>query len=221
MNHLQVSTRAWRNTWLILVFATTIPIVIAIAIATQATATVLWRNFDDHWSINMGSIAGDEWQVPIISNSVGLATHQIEAADFSFQARMLSQDPNIATGLVINFQDQLNFTAFLISGDGYMSLREMRSGLWTDQEPWQTWPHVKRDGQSNILRVECRSNQCAFFVNDELTLPENDLTAGKLTLAPMRGAAQIGLIAYSLARSSSTAFITFDQIRATVPTIPP
>ena len=169
----------------------------------------------------MGSIAGDEWQVPIISNSVGLATHQIEAADFSFQARMLSQDPNIATGLVINFQDQLNFTAFLISGDGYMSLREMRSGQWTDQEPWQTWPHVKRDGQANILRVECRSNQCAFFVNDELTLSENNLSAGKSALAPLRGAAQIGLIAYSLAPPVSTASITFDQIRATASTLPP
>ncbi|HET7377595.1 MAG TPA: hypothetical protein VFK30_12860, partial [Anaerolineae bacterium] len=83
MNHLQVSTRAWRITLLILLFATTIPIVIAIAISTQATPTVLWRNFDDRWSINIGSIGGDEWQVPIVYNSVGLATHQIEAADFS------------------------------------------------------------------------------------------------------------------------------------------
>ncbi|HET7376942.1 MAG TPA: hypothetical protein VFK30_09555, partial [Anaerolineae bacterium] len=217
---LQVSTRAWRITLLILLFATTIPIVIAIAIATQATATVLWHNFDDRWSINVGSIVGDEWQVPIISNSVGLATHQIEAADFSFQARMLSQDPNIATGLVINFQDQLNFTAFLISGDGYMSLREMRSGQWIDRVPWQTWPHVKRDGQANILRVECRSDQCAFFVNDELTLPENNLSAGKSMLVPLPGVAQIGLIAYSLTPPVSTASITFDQILATVPTVP-
>jgi hypothetical protein len=207
MNDSQVSNRVWHFALIGLRLTLTLPILVAIAITLQGSLVaqpIAWRGFDDRWSINLGSIVGDQWQVQVISNSIGFAAHPIDLSAFSFEARAQTDDPTVATGLLINVQDQMNFTAFLISGDGYMSLRDRRSGVWFDRVPWQTWPHVKRDGEANILRVECRSSGCTFFVNDEVTLQENDLWAGR----------SIGLITYANAPKDRSASMIFDQISA-------
>jgi hypothetical protein len=207
MNEPIVSTRAWRVTLVALIATLTIPILMATWIATQgspAAQNELWRGFDDRWAINSGSIVGDQWQVQLITNSIGLALHPIDLAAFTFQARITTRDPNAATGLIINAQDRSNFIAFLISGDGYISLREKRSGQWIDREPWRAWPHVRRDDQANVLRVECEPNRCIFFVNDEVTLQEN----------ASRSNNGVGLIAYPIGLKDQPATVVFDQISA-------
>jgi hypothetical protein len=209
MNDTRVSVRAWRFVLGVLIASIAIPIFLAIMITLQgspAAQQIVWSGFDDHWSIDSGSIVGDQWQVQVISNSIGFAARSapIELPAFAFQARVLTGDPHIATGLLINAQDQLNFTAFLISGDGYISLRERRSGMWLNRVPWQTWPHVRRDGQANVLRAECASNGCTFFVNDEVTLSDNNLSAGK----------SIGLITYANAPADRALAVIFDQLSA-------
>lgn len=207
MNDSPVAKRMWRITLIIIIMSVAIPLSTAIIIATRATPysdQIIWRGFDDHWSINSGSIAGDQWQVQLITNSIGLALHPIDYSAFTFQARISPSDPNLATGLIINAQDTHNFTAFLISSDGYISLREKRSGQWIDRKPWGVWPHVRRDGQSNMLRVECDPDRCIFFVNEEFTLQEN-IAASSTNL---------GLLAYPIEFSNQPAVVIFDQLSA-------
>jgi hypothetical protein len=207
MNESIVSTRTWRITLVALIATIAIPILIAIWIAAQGSATAqneLWRGFDDRWSINSGSIVDDQWQVQLIANSIGLALHPVDLSAFTFQARVSTSDPNLATGLIINAQDTNNFTAFLISGDGYISLREKRLGQWIDRAAWRTWPHVRLDGQSNGLRVECDPNRCIFFVNDEVTLQVNSSASS----------INVGLLAYPIGFSDQPAVVVFDQLSA-------
>src|SRR5450759_157206 len=203
MNDSRVAKRTWHITLIILFMSVAIPLSTAIIIATHDTPSsdqIIWRGFDDRWSINAGSIVDDQWQVQLITNSSGLALHPIELSAFTFQARVSTSDPNLATGLIINAQDTNNFTAFLISGDGYISLREKRLGQWIDRAAWRTWPHVRRDGQSNGLRVECDPNRCIFFVNDEVTLQVNSSASS----------INVGLLAYPIGFSDQPAVVVFD-----------
>ena len=207
MNDSRVAQRTWYITLIICIMTVAVPLSTAIIIASRGTPApdqIIWRGFDDRWSINAGSIDGDQWHVQLITNSIGLALHPIGLAAFTFQVRISTSDPNAATGLIINAQDSNNFTAFLISGDGYISLREKRSGQWIDREPWRTWPHVRRDGQANGLRVECDPTRCIFFVNDEVTLQENSAASNS----------SVGLLAYAIGLSDQPAVVVFDQLSA-------
>jgi hypothetical protein len=208
-----VSIRAWRVTLALLSAISMISVSIAVVIAAHGTPTgneILWNGFDPRWSINSGSIAGDQWLLRPTTNSIGLAVHPINSQTFSFQARMTTDSPNLAVGLAINIQDDRNFIAFLISGDGYMSLREMRNDQWIDREPWRTWPHVQRDSQANRLRADCAADRCTFFVNDEITLQENHLPVGST----------VGLVAYPIELATPPAPVIFDQALAVQPAVP-
>ncbi len=199
---MMVSTRTWRSTLFIFIASIALPVLIAVLIASRQPEKFLWIDFDDRWSINSGTIDHDRWQVQIISSTIGLAVHPIDRSAFAFQARVTSSETSIATGVLVNYQDQMNFTAFLISNDGYFSVKEMKAGQWIDLAQWQTWPHVKRD-QANILRVNCDNNNCTFFINDEVTWQLH-------SFSPQ---GSIGLTAYAPAAIDRSALITFDQIR--------
>ena len=82
-------------------------------------------------------------------------------------------------------KDTQGFVAFLVSADGYFRVSDYRNGVWIDQVPWTTWPHIRRDGAPNLLRAECRGETCAFFVNDEWTWQAESIPA----------TAQVGVVA--------------------------
>jgi hypothetical protein len=199
MSDSLVSARLWRLTaiGLLITFGGVIGLGLSIAsgLAPRANQTVL-TGFDDRWSIESGAIDAGRLEL----HPIGLALHPIEATDFTFQARVAANDPVIGTGLIIRARDRDNFVAFLISGDGYFSLGEMRAGVWLDRNPWRAWPHVRRLA-ANLLRAECAGSSCVFFVNDERTLAATDLPAGQ----------SIGLLARAATADRSFSAV-FDQI---------
>jgi hypothetical protein len=206
-NEPLISTSIWRLMIALLIATTLLAIGLGLLIAAGSAPAVdhlWWTGFDDRWTIENGTLDGDQLQLRPISNSIGLALHPIESAAFTFQTRMILSDTQLAAGLVVRAIDSSNLTAFLISSDGYASLRAMRQGQWIDLEPWQTWPHVRRGPVANQLKVECGASQCSFFVNNERTFETTSLTAGT----------NVGLIAYPLEQASAGSAAAFDQIRA-------
>ena len=194
-----VSNRLWRLTSIGLLIAFGVVIGVGLTIASglaPRASQMLLAGFDDEWSIESGAISAGRLEL----YPIGLALHPSEAADFTFQAQVTANDPAIGAGLIVRARDRDNFVAFLISGDGYFSLGEMRAGIWLDRLPWRTWPHVRRNA-ANLLRAECAGSSCVFFVNDERTWAATDLPDGP----------SIGLLA-RVASADRSSLAVFDQI---------
>jgi hypothetical protein len=83
------------------------------------------------------------------------------------QAGVVAGPPDNGYGIVVGSADEM--TAFLVGGDGYFSVQRRIDGRWSEAQPWRQWPHVRRGGAVNMLRIECHAAACAFYVNDELT----------------------------------------------------
>ena len=119
--------------------------------------------------IRSGSAESDRLVLRPAAGSIGLALRPIDSATFTLQARVTFVPPQGAAGLIVQAADPDHFSAFLISGDGYFRVSDYRNGVWIDRAAWRAWPHIRRDGAANVLRAECQSDACTFFVNDEWT----------------------------------------------------
>jgi hypothetical protein len=199
MSDSLVSARLWRLTALGLLIAFGVVIgsglLIASGLAPRANQMLL-MGLDDRWSIDSGAIDAGRLEL----HPTGLALHPIGVTEFTFQVRVTTNDATIGAGLIARARDRDNFVAFLISGDGYFSLGEMRAGVWLDRSPWREWPHIRRMA-ANLLRAECAGSGCVFFVNDERTLAVTDLPDGQ----------SIGLLARTATMDRSFSAV-FDQI---------
>ncbi|HTP09867.1 MAG TPA: hypothetical protein VMP08_16535, partial [Anaerolineae bacterium] len=111
------------------------------------------------------------------ANSIGLALHPIDSSSFTLQARVAFDATQGSGGLIVQADDPDHFTAFLISSDGYFRVSDYRNGVWIDRAAWRAWPHIQHDGATNVLRAECGSDRCTFFVNDEWTWQEQRVPA--------------------------------------------
>jgi hypothetical protein len=192
----QVSNRAWR--WTVFVLAATIgAILLALAvIATQPDVhrgVPIWPNaFDqapDEWTIDPegGSVANGILRLhPPTPDSTALAIHPLPVRDFiaETKAKVIEGSANNGYGIVVG--DQGDLTAFLIGGDGYISVMRQAGHEWIELQPWRQWPHIRRGNASNKLRVECRGSACALYINDEPTV----------SAEVGRGRTNIGLLAW-------------------------
>lgn len=176
----EVSLRLWRVALISLAIVTGAVISAALLIANQSpainTALILDR-FDEQWTIRSGRAEADRLVLQPTAGSIGLALHPIASPSFTLQARIDFDASPASGGLIVQAADPDHFTAFLISGDGYFRVSDYRNGVWIDRAAWRAWPHIRRDGTANVLRAECRSDSCAFFVNDEWTWQENGVPA--------------------------------------------
>jgi hypothetical protein len=131
------------------------------------------------WTIDHGTLDRDHVQLRPASNLIGTALYPIESPTFTFQSRIQIDQAGVAAGLIYAAQDANHFSAFLISPDGYFTLSDYAAGVWQERVSWRTWPHIRRDAESNALRVECTAVGCTFFVNDEWTWHINDRAAAE------------------------------------------
>jgi hypothetical protein len=70
---------------------------------------------------------------------------------------------------------------------------------WIEAQPWRPWPHVRRAGAANTLRLECAGG-CAFYVNEELTAQ-----------AAVEAGGWIGLLAWRY--TTETIAVDFEYLR--------
>jgi hypothetical protein len=200
----EVNQRAWRAAVMGLVIITSAVIIVALLIANQSQAinrALSFNRLADQWTIRSGRAAADRLVLEPAASSIGLALHAIDPARFTLQARVNLEDSSGSGGLIVQADDVDHFTAFLISRDGYFRVSDYRNGAWIDRAAWRAWPHIRRDGSANVLRAECQSDACTFFVNDEWTWQEYTLPAAR----------RIGLIADAQAASDPFE-ARFDQI---------
>jgi hypothetical protein len=77
-------------------------------------------------------------------------------------------------GLAYRAQDEARYYAFAIGSDGYYAVLRVTGGEETVLVDWQQFPHVRRGGQANRLRVTCGGPTCRFYVNDEYATTVED-----------------------------------------------
>jgi hypothetical protein len=176
----EVSRRAWRVAVLSLVIMTSAVIGAALLLASQSqaiNAMLIAQPIDEQWQIRSGRAEADRLVLEPAANSIGLALHPIDPAPFTLQAQVDLMNASGSGGLIVQADDADHFTAFLISRDGYFRVSDYRNGAWIDRAAWRAWPHIRRDGSPNVLRAECGSGSCTFFVNDEWTWQEQGVPA--------------------------------------------
>ena len=175
-----ISRRSWRVAVASPVIAASAALIAALLIAAQGQATrasLAFVPLDNGWLIQSGSLESDQLVLRPAAGSIGLALRPIDSSSFTVQTRVAFVPSQGAAGLIVQADDADHFSAFLISGDGYFHVSDYRNGVWIDRAAWHAWPHIHRDGSPNVLRVECQSGDCTFFVNDEWTWHESGMAA--------------------------------------------
>ncbi len=174
----RVSRFAWRTAVFALCATIGATILIALAILAQPDvrrAAPLWADEFDTltggWEINLheGETSGGVLALhPPRLDAPALGLHTLLTDDFvaETRARVGAGPTDNGYGIVVG--DAHGLTAFLVSGDGYFGVMRHQNGNWVSIRPWRQWPHVRRDDAPNALRLECHSETCAFYVNDEI-----------------------------------------------------
>lgn len=178
--HPAISTPAWRAALGCLILIPSVTVLAALLIAGQGrtiNAAQKIDPLDEQWQIRSGRAETDRLVLNPTADSIGLALHPIDSSSFTLQARLDLAEAGGSGGLIVQADDADHFTAFVISADGYFRVSDYRQGAWIVRAAWRAWPHIRRGGAVNLLRAECRSDSCTFFVNDEWTWEELGVTA--------------------------------------------
>jgi hypothetical protein len=173
---------AWRAASAGLIIVTSVVIIATLLVARQGQAinmALIFDHFAEGWTIRSGSAEADRVVLRPTARSIGLALRSIDSPVNMLQTRVAFDPPQGAAGLIVQADDADHFSAFLISGDGYFRISDYRNGVWIDRVAWRAWPHIRRAGTANVLRAECQSDTCTFFVNDEWTWQEAGLPAAR------------------------------------------
>lgn len=90
--------------------------------------------------------------------------------------QQLSAERNNAYGLVCRAVggDNRNGYYFLISGDGFVSIRRVERGLASPIVDWTPHSAVRQGERSNQLRAICAGEYLAFYVNNQLVAEGED-----------------------------------------------
>jgi hypothetical protein len=100
------------------------------------------------------------------------------SGDFTFEVTALPLiDPDLGLcdyGLVYRAQDATRYYAFTVGSDGYYAVTRLEGETVTSLVAWQQFPHVRRGGGANRLRVTCAGNTCTFTINDEYAATVED-----------------------------------------------
>ncbi len=90
--------------------------------------------------------------------------------------RQLSSERNNAYGLVCRASgsDSRNGYYFLISGDGFVSIRRVERNLSSPIVDWTPNNAVRQGERTNQLRAICAGDYLAFYVNEQLVAEGTD-----------------------------------------------
>ena len=127
------------------------------------------------------------------------------------EARQVDGPNNNAYGLICRYQNEENFYAFLVSGDGYYAIGKYQSGsdtvtYLTPDAQFQPSDAINVGVASNELRVSCIGSELSLEVNGLPVMTVSD---------PTFVTGDIGLAAGTL--EQGTTIVEFDNVRVTLP----
>ena len=127
------------------------------------------------------------------------------------EARQVDGPNDNAYGVICRYQNEENFYAFMVSGDGYYAIGKYQSGVetvtyLTPDAQFQPSDAINVGVASNELRVSCVGNQLSMEVNGIPLLSVTDPTF-------VNG--DVGLAAATL--QQGTTIVEFDNVRVTTP----
>jgi len=77
-------------------------------------------------------------------------------------------------GLVCRYQDNGDFYALKITGDGYFGIAKRNGGEWIVLADWQTSDAIRLGAETNHLRADCVDSRLALYVNGQLLAEAQD-----------------------------------------------
>ena len=124
--------------------------------------------------------------------------------------RQLSNERNNAYGLVCRAAtgENRNGYYFLISGDGFVSIRRVERGLSSPIVDWTPHNAVRQGTRSNQLRAICAGEYLALYVNNQLVAEGED------------GRFDTGVVGFAASGSEAGAVqVTFEQFTVQAATL--
>jgi len=121
-----------------------------------------------------------------------------------------SDDPTYSAGLIFWAKDTSDYYYFLVTSDGWFSVKR-----WVNQRSlapvdWRKGPAIKNGlGQTNHLRVLTKGNQGTIYVNDT----ELITFSGQ----PPQGGSFVGMIAFSPEKATNKNVWEFSELKVTKP----
>ena len=96
--------------------------------------------------------------------------------DFTLEveARQLSGGADNSYGVMVRYVDDGNFYRFDLSGDSYYAVSKLENQEWITLADWQTSPHIKPQGEVNLLKIVCKGSQMTFQVNGQKLVAVED-----------------------------------------------
>ena len=144
-------------------------VAVALGVADPKTAGPL--KWEDHFTTarweTFGEARFDEGGLVIAST--GGAVAPVETADFTFEAAG-GQSAGVigaAYGIVFGYQNEQDYVAVLINGNGYV---EVTGADGTEWMAWQQWPNILLGNEANRLRVDVSGGEGLIRINDEVLL---------------------------------------------------
>lgn len=175
--------------------------------------------FDCGWALydrGGGTAAIDNAAMQLIVGQPGQLWWTNPGRDFddvviTAEARQVDGPNDNAYGIICRYQNEENFYAFMVSGDGYFAIGKYQTGVetvtyLTPDAQFQPSDAINVGVASNELRVSCIGNQLSMEVNGIPLLSVTDPTF-------VNG--DVGLAAATL--QQGTTIVEFDNVRVTTP----
>jgi len=177
--------------------------------AGQLLYVTTFDAYNDDWQLYEGELAaqvvsqeGDAaLQIAVDAVQAGAFTvmeQMFGDFDLVVQARQVAGPEDIEApgfGVLFRHQDNNNFYAFMISGDGYYQVTRRLNGIDEELSDWAPTAAIQRGQAVNTIRVIGRGDTFTFFINDVqvplcLTI-WNPLVPGECQLAPAQEGGQV------------------------------
>ena len=114
---------------------------------------------------------------PILWGSLAepiVTTGSVEAV---ITASLFTNNDDVRTGLWLHYQDERNFIAFMLRGDGAYRIARYQAGVFTTLVDWTYNAAIGvGDGATNTLRVEIEENTYRLYINGQFMASAEDET---------------------------------------------
>ncbi|MDW8327658.1 MAG: hypothetical protein RMK99_13935 [Anaerolineales bacterium] len=125
-------------------------------------------------------------------DQLAFAVTEAPTGDFTLEvaaAQTSGESGSVRYGLVFDWQDEANYSAVLVNGNGYVEVYRQMGAVREDWFPFAQWPHLLYGAEANRVRVDVRGASLSVRINDELLLERE---------AAGRSASRLGVLARSI-----------------------
>lgn len=125
-------------------------------------------------------------------DQLAFAVTEAPTGDFTLEVaatQTAGESGSVRYGLVFDWQDEANYSAVLVNGNGYSEAYRQAGGVRAEWFPFAQWPHLLYGAEANRVRVDVRGASLSVRINDELLLERE--VAG-------RSAPKLGVLARSV-----------------------